>query len=307
MSSLEAPVLSATRARQFRVLEFLYDAPGRSSSQETPIEPLSDELGAEQVQDALQALVDMGLVSSWASIAGLNGGILRPAGEDLVERVRRVRTSSVERNKAVRHSLLHWIYEQGIGAHPTLDHFLESEHNQFYGQPFSRSEVHQASRWLRESGYIDGQGAFGGGIVRPRITVKGTQVVESGADVNSPHTAPVQQTFHTQFNAQVSNVAVGSSGFTQTVTTVDPQAVEAATKALDLVRETLEALAQAGADRAVLTEALEQARTLDPAKEPGAIRAVLTKLKTTIAVGAGGALGRVVVEQIERALELLPG
>ncbi|MET3977402.1 hypothetical protein [Cellulosimicrobium sp. 4261] len=307
MKLLEAPVLSATRTRQLRVLEFLYDAPGRSSSQETPIEPLNGELGAEQVQDALQALVDTGLVASWASIAGLNGGILLPAGEDLVERVRRVRSSTVERNKAVRNALLHWIYDQGLGAHPTLDRFLDSEHNQFHGQPFSKSELHQASRWLRENGHIDGQGSWGGGIPRPSITAKGAQVVESGSDVNSPNAAPVQQTFNTQFNGPVSNAAVGSNNVNQTATTVDPQAVAAATKALDLVRETLEALVQAGADRAALTDALDQARSTDPAKEPGLFRAVLAKIKTTIVAGAGGALGGVVVEQIERALELLPG
>ncbi|TFF12438.1 hypothetical protein [Cellulosimicrobium funkei] len=307
MSPLEAPMLSATRTRQLRVLEFLYDAPGRSSSQETSIEPLNDELGVERVQDALQALVDMRLVSSWASIAGFSGGILLPVGEDLVERVRRVRASAVERNKAVRNSLLRWVYDQGVGAHPTLDHFLQSEHNQFHGQPFSKRELHQASRWLRETGHIDGQGSSGGGIARPTITASGTQVVESGADVNSPHAAPVQQTFHTKFTGQISNVAVGGSGFTQTATTLDLQAVEAATNALDLVRETLEALAQAGADRAALAEALEQARTVDPSKEPGLIRSILAKIKTTIAAGAGGALGGVVVEQIERAMEQLPG
>jgi predicted nucleotide-binding protein len=47
------------------------------------------------------------------------------------------------------------------------------------GPDLTTDEVHQASDWLKDQGLIEGQGVWGGGIPRPRLTSLGEAFAES--------------------------------------------------------------------------------------------------------------------------------
>ena len=303
MSNLVEPNLTAGRRRQLRVLEYLYDAHGKSSGSETPISPLSDEFGERGlVQDAVRQLVGARLVQAFESMAGYSGAILSSAGADVVEEARRLRAQRSGRNQALRPALLQWLYDQGIESSPVLTKFLDSADNQFYGAPFEESELHAASRWLHDEGYISGSGTLQGGIIRPKLTSKGVRAVEQGEDVNRGPKASGATYFNTHVYGPASNVAVASKDFSQTSNTNNQAA---AAEVLAAVHEVLDVLAANDpVRRAELRGALREAEAAGSA-DPHLIHRVLTKVRDTVASGTAGAIGGVIVARIEAVLEML--
>lgn len=295
--------------RQLRVLEYLYDEykkPGRSSSVEVSFDGLEDELGRDAIQAAVPALIQGGYVLSEPTLAGYPGAFLQPAGEDAVEQVRARRASIVERNKAVRDAVLYWIYDQGTGASPNIGKFEGSEkYNSFYGDTFTDDEIMHATTWLRDEGYITGSATNFGGIPRPSITSKGTRVVESNGSVNASQASPGSQIWNTHFHGNAGNVAMGSSHFTQN-SVISTELADGMSDVVAAVREVVELLASHGVDPAALEDALgELDRAGSQKEDAGLLRAALTKLQSTLANGAGAAVGRLILGKIEELLGLV--
>ncbi|MEP7763050.1 hypothetical protein [Sanguibacter sp. 25GB23B1] len=306
MSDLLQPMLSTPSLRALRVLEYVYDSPERSASRETSTRALEDDLGRDGVQNAIRDLVEGRLVNSERSLAGFSGAYITSAGEDVVERVRRARDSAARRNGALRDGLLSWIYSQGIDRPTYLDRFLESEHNQFHGAPFQKRELQSASRWLREKGYIRGEGSNGAGIPRPQITAEGIEIVEHDASVNDSSRSVPHQTFNTEIHGSSGNFALGSRDVNQS-NSVTSGAAEAVAQTLAAVRQVLDVLVAQGADRGELERELDAAEATDVNADPGLVRDILTRIRGVFASGTAGAIGGALVAPIEQALAQLPG
>lgn len=311
MSDLVQPNLTPSQWRQLRVLEYLYDEykkVGRSSSVEVGFNELEDELGRDEIQAAVPALIQSGYVWSEPNLAGYPGAFLQPAGQDVVEQVRARRTSTVERNKAVRDAVLYWIYDQGTGASPDIGKFEGSEkYNSFYGDTFTYDEITHATTWLKNEGYITGTATNYGGIPRPSITSRGTRVVENDGSVNAPQASPGSQIWNTHFHGNAGNVAMGSSHFTQN-SVISTELADGMSDVVAAVREVVELLASHGVDPAALEDALGELDQAGSQKEDaGPLRVALTKLQSTLANGAGSAVGRLILGKVEELLGLVHG
>lgn len=307
MSELVQPALTGSRRRQLEVLEYLYDNPAPTASQEVQFGPLEERLGRDTVQATIPPLIERGHIKSWPSLAGYSGAFLEPSGADVVEEVRAHRDNNAERGMAVRDAILRWLHAQGPGAQPVLSAFLDSSYAEFYGATFTEKDITHGSRWLHEEGYISGSGSLQGGILRPRITPKGTRVVESGRSVNDPQDQAPSQTYLNNFHGATGNVAIGSSNFTQNSTTVN-QAADGLAAVVAAAREALDLLTAAGVDRDALTAVLGEAEAVAAAPaEPGMLRTALAKMQTVVATGAGSAVGAILVDRIADLLALIPG
>lgn len=307
MSDLLQPTLTRAQIQKLRVLEYLYDNRPQDGRVETPFGPeLEEDVSRDKFQRLTPALIDAGYVQSWPSMAGYGGALITPAGEEVVEKVRQLRSSVIERNKAVRDAVLYWLYEQGQGSSPVLSHIVESDHAFFYGAPFNDRELSQATEWLKDKGYIKGNGTHGGGILRPMITPDGSSVVEHGRSVNEPPAAASHHTtFETHVNAPAGNLAIGSNDFTQNATVVH-QVADGIAEVVELVRESLAQLADKGADRDSLERAVSEVEKVDPAKDsPGVLRTALTTLKDKLTVGVTSAIASVIVARINALLDVL--
>jgi hypothetical protein len=307
MSDLLQPTLTRTQIQKLRLLEYLYDNPPEDGRAETPFGPgLEKDVSPDEFQRLVPALIDAGYVKSWPSMAGYGGALITPAGAEVVEKVRQLRSSVVERNMSVRDAVLYWLYEQGQGSSPVLSHIVESDRAFFYGAPFNDTELSQATVWLKDKGYIKGGGSNGGGIVRPMITPEGSSVVEQGRSVNEPPAAaPHHTTFETHVNAPAGNLAIGSSDFTQNATVVH-QVADGIAEVVELVRESLAQLADKGADRDALERAVGEVEKVDPAKDsPETLRTALTTLKDKLTVGVTSVIANVIVARIDALLDVL--
>jgi hypothetical protein len=307
MFDLLQPALTRTQIQKLRVLEYLYDNRPQDGHLETPFgQELEEDVSRDEFQRLMPALIDAGLVQSWPSIAGYDGALITPAGAEVVEKVRQRRGSLVERNKAARDAVLLWLYEQGQGSSPVLSHIVESDRAFFHGAPFNESELSQATVWLKDKGYIRGNGSHGGGILRPMITPDGSSVVERGRSVNEPPAATSQHTtFETHINAPSGNLAIGSNDFTQNATVVH-QVADGIAEVVELVRESLAQLADKGANREALERAVRELEKVDPAQDsPRALRTALTTLKDKLTVGVTSAIAAVIVARIDALLDVL--
>jgi predicted nucleotide-binding protein len=90
-------------------------------------------------------------------------------------------TSPVERRWEVRQVVLNWLFDQALHGRrmPVLSAESITAAVDWAGQQLTTDEVNQASGWLKDQGLIEGQGVWGGGIPRPRLTSLGEAAAES--------------------------------------------------------------------------------------------------------------------------------
>lgn len=138
---------------------------------------VAKEFGPE-CRNAAAYLVNNGLCLE----AGEGHLAISDRGADELLEVRRRREDSVNRRKAARDAVLHWIDRAEGQANPIVERM--GSYGRYLGQSFTTQEVEVATRWLRDEGYIEGVGTSEGTVLRPRITTKGQKAVESGRSVN---------------------------------------------------------------------------------------------------------------------------
>jgi hypothetical protein len=239
---------------------------------------------------------------------------LTRAGADVVQQMRRRRADPAARRPAARDALLRWLYERAAaGEHvPYLHNFWESGYARFLstrGDFFAIAEIDDASRWLRDEGYISGPEAAGGGIVRPRIEAKGERLVENDRSASEDRTAAGGTNITVTGSTGVS-VATNSPGATQTVTVaLTGEMRRQILTVADYLDQTAAQLGAPAEELARVPELIAELRIVagGPAADRGKLRQLLDTARQ-LAIGAAGApLGaglEALVHQAARALGL---
>ncbi|MDJ0316158.1 hypothetical protein [Arthrobacter antibioticus] len=178
---------------------------------------------AAQLTGDFETLQEKGWLWFEKSIVGIDEVVLTQPGNDIAEEFGVLRDSPRERVKAARDRVLHWLYDSDLAgiSSPVIDRFFESGHANYYGTPFSETELERACNWLHDEELIAGTKTWGGPIPRPNITNKGTRVVESGESVNAQSGNGGTTVHNNNINIKDShslNVAAGSSHVSQSNT-----------------------------------------------------------------------------------------
>ncbi|HEY9313835.1 nucleotide-binding protein [Williamsia sp.] len=94
-------------------------------------------------------------------------------------------TDLLERRWRVRQAVLDWLVSQARNGmdRPALSAEAVASAVHWDEGELGTDEVNQASDWLNDEGLIEGQGTWGGGIPRPRLTTHGEKAATSGLGV----------------------------------------------------------------------------------------------------------------------------
>ncbi|MFI7527466.1 hypothetical protein [Nocardia salmonicida] len=160
------------------------------------------------------------------------------------------------------------------------------------GEPITQGEWDQATLYLRDRGLIDGQGTWGGGILRPKLTVSGQDLVALGQSCRPSvpaAPAPASGNHFTINNNAPSQVAINSADFTQTLNVGTPG-------------EKLAALADL-LDRYATTNPVNHGEIIDvaadvreiaavPEHQRGPIQSVLGRVISSVGLAMGTEIGQ---------------
>jgi hypothetical protein len=295
---------------RLKVLDWIYDNGGNSGAV-VELDPLlaAPEWGTAKWAE-LRNLQDKGWVEPQRNP---HKWILTPAGIDFIENIRRLRGDPIGRRKAARDAVLRWLYASKVGgvASPDISNLATSPYRMFYGHAFTEHETTDATAWLKEEGYLNGKGAWGGVIARPGITTKGERLVESGRSVND--VVPASGAAHAPVTVKVKasrnvNINTNSPGATQSVTITEDNRRQVVNVA-DALEGMLGAL---GLDATRTTEAQAIVRDLrevsaETSPEPGRLRQLLDKAASVAIAGTGTAAGSALVALIAEAVKGLGG
>lgn len=295
---------------RLQILDWIFEQAGGEPM--TPVEchSLTEQgFSFEKLESHLQAFEHEGLVGAERSAVSTAVYLLQP-GLDSINFVHHKRADVPARRRALRESLLRWLYDQN--AHGTewayIDQFMQSTYGFYYGEPFPERDVAQATNWLKENGYLRGQGSSWGGVARPGITAKGETVVESGVSVNDSAALasvppPAAMTITNNISGGTNNIANASPHAQQSmsITTDARQQMVQVADALDGLLDRL------GLDAENFRVAQEASRDLRdesaaPAPDHGRLRALLEKVKEVAVSGTGTALGSAIVALAEQAI-----
>ncbi|MEV6340282.1 caspase family protein [Nocardia vinacea] len=130
-------------------------------------------------------VTEVGELGRSAEAVKVHEELITGNGDDSTSALRERVASAVDRTWSVRDAVLQWLYLETMQGTrmPTLNASDVGMSVGWAGAPFTDAEVNDASLWLRERGLLDGQGVWGGGIVRPRITPAGEQIADPGKSV----------------------------------------------------------------------------------------------------------------------------
>lgn len=255
------------QTRRLRVLQWLSDQTGAEPGRYVQLPPLVAVHGEAVVGADIAALEQERLVESVDApeealappLAALTG-----TGVEALEALRRAREDPLRRRPAARDAVLRWLYDCKASGNlsPVLHEFSASRFARFYGEPFTDSDVADASVWLRRSSYLRGGESSGAGVPRPEITPAGEQLVERGRSVNDPTTPG---------SVSIVNTFTNSPGAVAATQHQSPDANQTVTMAL-----------QARQEIAQLADYLEQAapRMQLPPERAAAVAGLVTELRT---------------------------
>ncbi|CPR93260.1 hypothetical protein PP568_07020 [Mycobacteroides abscessus] len=206
--------------------------------------------------------------------------------------------NKAERHWNLRDGVLAWLYELGIDrtsiTHATPEAFMAA--TSWSDAEVTSDEMNSTVKWLKEEGYVDGQGTWQGPILRPHLTTYGEKYAASGKSVRDlPGVAEVNSPYlHIEGSSGVA-VAFGSNNVTQTVNV--QQKIEQAQTLADAIESALPAVAdpQVRADAEVLvSEIRAESKSEEP--KPGRMKELAAKAATSIAVAAGTELGKAIMD-----------
>lgn len=302
---------------RLNALDWLYDNGGSATGAIVPLGPLLDR-ELEDAQSLAAELRDFER-RGWLRLheaVGFGGWscTVTPSGVDFIEQVRRHRGDTVARHQAARDAILRWLYDCKTAGttYPVMSSFDTTPYASFYGHPFTRQEIVHATGWLKDRGFITGQGSWGGGIPRPSITTEGEAIVEQDRSVNHVARASAAADVPSvTVNVTGSNnlVAANSPGATQSlaITEDNRHQVIAVADALDGVLGSLGLDADKTAEAENLIRDLRQA-SADPSPDPGHIGRLLAKAQDVAVAGTGTAVGQAIVAFVAQALKgIAPG
>jgi hypothetical protein len=195
--------LGNAELRQVVLLRHVAEHGSGSSFAKLPAE--AGEVGSD-MHASLVADLELFEGRGWIQLARDMGGgcdarLLSPGRAEL-ERLQALYDDLPGRFAAARDALLHWLNECELtpNERPQISAFFTTRYSYFHGQHFGNDEINKASRYLKDLDLIDGEGGWGGGIPRPRITTKGQLLVQSGRSVNDPQPPPSGGDIHLTIN-----------------------------------------------------------------------------------------------------------
>lgn len=198
------------------------------------------------------------------------------------------RGSRLERRRHYRLAYLNWIYEHDEGSMLLADDFLVSGAH-WFGEPIAEADLHEAGKWLKEHGYIEGPGVWGGrpDPLRVKITPLGSQAIQHELPLGAPDPAP--SATHNYSIGTINGPAAIAQGSTNVTQQIGGDWRELA-QAMAVVIESL----QASLPAAAREEFAKHAETLraEVARHDGdesKTRTVLTKIAESAASGSAGA------------------
>lgn len=215
-------------------------------------------------------------------------------------------TAAVDRMWAVRDAVLYWLYISASEGrrHPHVDLEAIEATVGWNSDSITPDELDDATSFLKEAGYISGQGAWGGGIPRPTITAYGQSRAAEGASVKPGPVQPANpagNTFHVT-NYGTGNFNVGGHVGSQQLSIQQISGpVLAVADALDEFADAYPTHGEAA--RGTAAELREEAGSGNPAVTK--LKALLASAIATVAVAAGSELGQQVTQLAVGALQSL--
>lgn len=289
---------SEAELRRLKLLQYLAD--NDTGTTYVALPDWADEVRTDSYRKVVGDL-EMFEARGWVSLAkDMDGGcdaILTGTGRSEIERLQEQRNNRTARYSAARDAVLHWLYEQYVTGTttPNLQDFFGSPFSLYYGAPFENAEIDTASRFLKDEGLIEGQGAWGGGIVRPTLTSKGVRLAVSGRSVNDPEPS-VGGTVHLTINQHGDYAVAQAAGhgaaqnFTQTAVEDHKQQILGFAGALEeLIR---------AKDLGVISEMPGQLRQAAEGNDHGTIARVLNGTREYLEQHASTGLGALVLVEL---------
>lgn len=209
----------------------------------------------------------------------------------------------------VADAILSWLYQKlREGSRmPAFNLANVMDLTAWQGDPITQQEWDQATNYLRDRGLIDGQGTWGGGIPRPKLTVAGQDLIATGQSCRPQAPAPQSPaggtTNYTINNNAPSQVAINSSDFTQTLN-VGTSDEKLATLADLLDRYASTNPANGDEVAGVAAEVREVAATPEDARGP--LQSLLGRVISSVALVAGTEIGQQVTTLAVDLLQALP-
>lgn len=175
----------------FRLLEWVYDEVGTQLGYlQTEGFADTEGLSLEGVRLVVQSLELRGLVEAQHSIDnGFPRVKITNEGHMHRQQVLAARQDVAQRTRVLRQRMLLWLHEQEHRQTPPPDWsgFVASPDGQFYGFPFTETELATAISDLAAKNLITGRGSWQAGQVslRPSLTTEGRDcVIDSGGNVS---------------------------------------------------------------------------------------------------------------------------
>lgn len=205
-------------------------------------QPFLTEFGVDETtgQSIIRMLVFQGLLEAVFDYDdGCPDGRVTARGAREADRLRQLRADAAAVHSHARRELLRWLYDRAMAGEqsPRLTDFARTDGAWHAGARLTEEAIERASLALRNDGFIEGPGAWGHGVPRPRLTNAGTACVEDyGGDVSRYRRSSTPQGgTHLTINGGVNNsqLAVGEYA-TQTnhISGLDAQALAVFARAL---------------------------------------------------------------------------
>lgn len=313
--------------RRLAILDWITDNGGSNPATFVSLGPLFEDTGDIGRQQALAFELRDFQNRGWLRLdeALAFGGwssTMTPVGIDVVDDVRRHRGDAVSRRKAARDALLRWLYDQKAAGRtsPVLSEISSSPYGFYYGDQFPAEEIERASGWLKDRGYLKGQGSMGAaGPLRPSITSQGEDLVEAGhtASESSPSSpavdAPLAVAAHpiasTVVHVTGSNnvIQAGSPGATQSASVTQEHRQQVLAVA-DVLEQALPGLLLNGDQQREVEATVVELRAAAQQSTPevGRIRASLSRAGDAALMSTATGLGTMISGYIQQALDGLP-
>lgn len=295
--------------RRLRVLGVIFDLAQKQTLEEVGVKAMTDQIETERdlgrlnLQDELELLKADGFVNFFKSLAGIGSAHVTALGANAAEEFELARNSLIERRARLRDVYLHWLYvqiEESDGA-PTPEDFL-AESPTFYGVQYTPKDLEKAGEWLKDSGFIGGQGAWQyPAPLRPTLTQMGIYTIENQRSVGDPPPS-AGPTYNTTVHGSA-NVAQGNRDVQQTLVS-NQTWVQQATDLADLLDQSLPAL---GASVRLKVAKNVAALRGELEKEPDVsrVRQIVTAISGFLSNSAAGALGGLLSAQVLQLLASL--
>lgn len=312
--------LPESTVRLLVMLDWIYDAVERQSGEQftgnlVMLTDLFDDQAQADKQTTAAELRDA-KSQGWLILhesLGFGGwsGVMTPEGSRFVESVRGKRADLVGRRRAARDAVLRWLYDCKASGQrqPDISGFALTGYLLYFGLAFTDQELTDATAWLLDSGYINGQKAWGGLVPRPAITPKGESVVESRRSVNDDANPTVSADAPGALNITITdsknvNFAANSPGASQSMTLSEDnrKQVLAVADAFEVALPLLGLNDEQTRESAALIRDLK-AISAEPAPDPSRLRQVLDKAASIAIAGTGTAIGAAIASLAMQAIQ----